>query len=72
MSAVPPVPGETEPNEATPDGIMGPSLGAEGMGGPRVPGQPGGEGAAVPVPVSGEAASSLQGAPGVAKVKQGY
>lgn len=45
---------------------LGPTLGADGKRGPR------GEGETVPVVVSGQAASGLQGAPEAAKVRQGY
>lgn len=45
---------------------LGPTLGADGKSGPR------GERATVPVAVSGQAASGLQGAPEAVKVRQCY
>lgn len=54
------------------EGFLQPVLGAEGKRGPSGSSGPGEERATVPVVVSGEAASGLQGAPEVGKVRQGY
>lgn len=55
-----------------PHGLLGPTLGADGESGPVVLSRSRADGTTVPVSVSGESASGLQGAPEVAKVRRDY